>query len=853
MANATTLLTRRSMRSHLGRNIFIGLTILVGVSFVMGSFVLADSMRRTFNDLFTTANQGVDFVVRAELNTDNPRAVRDSIPLSLGDSIAAVEGVAEADPGIQRMITLLDADGEAVTSTGGPIFALSWDGNTTDDAGITIKQGRPANADDEAVIDQASFEAHGYKLDGPLQIVVDGREVDFTLVGTFGMADTKGFAGAKIVGMTFDRAQQVFDTGDQVDTIEIVLADNADPDAVEAAVTALLPERIEIITGQERADEASEQMNTIVGYVGTGLLIFAFITAFVSAFIINNVFGITIGQRLREMALLRSIGARARQLTRMIIVEALTVSVIATVLGFAAGIGVAKLLIWFFSIAGGGFPDVALRISVPGMVIGAIVGIGITLASVIVPAKRAARIPPIAALQPEIGFEAVNSARRTTLGAAVTVGGLAAITIGLLLRPGGAWGMAILSAIGALATFMGIASLSATVARPVVSVIGAPIARFFRVPGRLAVNNARRSPRRTARTASALMIGVALMGAAGVFASGLRTNFIRVLERSVNADYVVNASDQFGFSPEVAKRLAEVEGIAAVSPVRVVLASINGGDIEGIGAVDPTTVDALIDLDMTSGGWDGVTATDGVLLHRPVAERLEASLGDTLDITWQNGKAGTVTVAGIFADAGLGGEIYVSIDLLDAVLGQPPRDLSVLARLDEGIDDATIRPELDAILADFPNLQLVNSAEFQETISQQINQLLAMITGLLALSMAIAVIGIAITMALSVFERTSEIGLLRAVGMTRRQLRRAIRWESVIVSIFGGLIGIVIGLYLGAILSIAVPDEVISTITVPWSMITTVIIGSLIAGLAASVWPAYRAGRMDVLEAIATE
>lgn len=846
-------LTRRSLRVRLGRSVFIGLTIMLGVAFVAGSFVLADSLKATFDNLFTSLNQDIDLVVRRESTVDSTEAERDPVPAELVDTIAAVPGVEQVEGTLARYALMLDQDGEAIATNGAPAFGISWQGEDASVAGVELKDGRAPVGAGEVAIDKATADRVDYRVGDEISIVFDTGQREFEIVGLVGLGNADGFGGATISLLDPATAADVFDAPGEFDEIDVVVADGADPATVQAAVADALPERTEVITGQEAADEIADGINEIVDAFGTGLLVFAFVTAFVSAFIINNVFGITIGQRLRELALLRAVGASSSQVQRLVVVEGLVVSVVSTIVGIFGGLVVASGLISLFNAAGAGFPETPLQMQSRTVVVALIVGIGITLLSVLIPARRASRIPPVAAMRPDLGFGAIGASKRLAAGTITTIVGAIAFVIGLLVRPGGSLVLIVLGGGGALAVFIGISSLSATVARPVADVIGAPIRRLFKVPGQIAVDNAKRSPRRTSRTASALMIGVSLVSAAAVFAASLRDTFTETLSQTITADYIIaDNQSQLGLPPAVADQLRGVDELVAVSPVRGAFGDIEGSE-EQIAAIDPIGFPQVAELGIVAGDYDGLVDGDGAIVRSDQAGELGVGVGDTVEVVYQNNRAGELTISGVFDDASLPFQWYISLDTLEAAIDQDPRDFLVLAKLDAGLDANAVKPVLETSVTDFPQAEIQTNAEYQAQAEEQINQLLAVITGLLSMAMLIAVIGIAITLALSVFERTREIGLLRAVGMSRRQLRRSIRWEAVIVSVFGALVGIVVGLFLGIVLSIAVPDNIVGGITMPWANLVTVVIGAVLAGLLAAWWPARKGARMNVLEAIATE
>jgi putative ABC transport system permease protein len=845
-------LARKSLRARVGRSIFTGLAILAGVAFVAGSFVLADSLQKTFDDLIDGLTGDLDLQVRSELTVDELDAARDPLPIELVDDVAAVPGVAIAEPGFGRFAQMIDPDGDPVITQGAPTLGVSWnpDSNLS---GVNLKEGRAPQGLDEVAIDKATADRVGFEVGDTIRVVLSDGQEEFEIVGLVGLGNSDGFVGATTVVWDPESAAHWLDDAGTADSIEIKVADGADVATVQAAVQDTLPDRIEVVTGEQIADETKDQVGEIVSIFGTGLLVFALITALVAAFVINNIYNISISQRLRELALLRAVGANGGQIRRLVLVEALIVSAIATVLGMFGGLLVAQGLISAFNAAGGGFPETPLVFQVRTGIVAAIVGVGVSVVSVLLPALRASRIPPVAAMRPEVGFGALSLSKRLVRGFVLGGIGLAVFLFGLFVRPGtgGQWGL--LTGAGAIALLFGVTTLSAAVARPVSRTIGAPIAKMLGTAGIFARDNAARTPRRTARTASALMIGVTLITGAAVFTSSLRDSFGRILEETTSFDYIVLDDQSFQpLTPEVAARLGELPELDAVSPFRNIRGNV-GDDTATFTAVDPGAITQLANLGVTDGGFEDVTASDGVVIFDDVATERAVTVGDRIDVVWQNGNESTLTVAGIFDDNSLGANWFVSIGLLEQVSTQEPRDQFVVAKRAEGVEPDVARAAIDSALADFPQATVQSNNEFVEEQKSQIDTLLFLVTMLLTVAIAFSFLGIAITLALSVFERTREIGLLRAVGMSRRMLRRSVRGEAVIVTLFGVLIGIALGMVFGLAFSYAVPDNVINGITIPFGTIGFVLVFAIVFALIAATYPAVKASRMNVLEAIATE
>jgi putative ABC transport system permease protein len=848
MAGSTALIARKSIRARLGRTIVIALAITASVSFVVGSFVLADSLQRTFDDLFAELNEEIDLSVRSAQEFEGD-AERDPIDPSIAGQIESIDGVDVVEPTLFRYAQLIDADGDAIAPPGSPTFGVSYIGDSGLQ-GVTVKSGEPPTGPDQLAIDQASADRDGFELGDTVEYLTDTGRYSGTISAFIGLGEADSFGGAQLVALDLDTALERLTSDGTVDSIEVQLDDGADVEALQTEIAAVVPDGFEVVPGEQVAEEDSEGVGEFIGLFGTGLLVFAFVTAFVSAFIINNIFQITIGQRLRELALLRAVGASGRQVRRMITVEAFALGLVSTVLGIGGGILVARLLIAGFNAAGAGFPSTATVLAPRTFVAAALVGIGITMLSVIVPARRAANIPPVAAMRPELGFQALR-ARRLVLGAVLTVVGAALFLLGLFTAVGGTTGLIAFGGGGALLLFLGVSSLSATIATPVTKMIGWPVEKIFKTPGALARQNVARAPRRTSSSAAALMIGVALVSAAAVFASSLRATFVDTLENAITADYVI--TDQTGFqgiSPVVAESLADLPEVQAVTPVRGIGAIVDG-DEKSFGAIDADAFEQLVDPDLQEGSIAGL-GLDEILIHEDPADDLDAEVGTVLDVTYQNGTTGELTVAGIYGDSTFGNWL-IGLDTLESVSNSPARDFFVIAQMGADVSDDAAIAAMEMFGDEFPQANIQTTSEFRETQEAQINQLLIIISMLLLLAVIIAIIGISITLALGVFERTREIGLLRAVGMNRKQTRRSVRWEAVIVSTFGAIVGIVLGTFLGVVLSLAVPEDIIDQLAFSPVITVAILVGAVIAGLAAAVYPSYKASRMDVLEAIATE
>jgi putative ABC transport system permease protein len=642
----------------------------------------------------------------------------------------------------------------------------------------------------------------------------------------------------------------VFDTDGQVDSIDIAAEPGVAPRKLAARIAEILPDGVESVTATQVADDGREGVEGFMNAFRNILLGFAAIALFVSAFFINNVFSIVVGQRTRQLALLRAVGASPRQITRSVVGEALVVGALASIVGIGFGLIIAIGLQAILEAAGFGLPKQDPILAARTLVIAAVVGIGVTLIASLPPARRASAVPPVQGMREGFVPFAWSRTRRTWVGAALTATGSLLVVAGLWVAEGTVAVVGVL-ALGALAVFMGVAQLTPVVAVPVAGTLGRPIAPMFRTPGRLAHLNATRNPDRTAKTASALMIGLALVTTVFVVGTSMKQTFAESIEHSVGADYVLSTQGFIGFSPAVTQELRDLPEIEEISGVRFNQLLVEGHGREVV-AADADTAARLVDIDLQAGEFADLD-DDAIFLHQDPAGDLDVQVGDTITVEMATGGPQELTVAGIYADAAYVGNYFIDLDLFEMRYPTSDLDLLAFARIADGVDPADAREAVDRVLADQPQVKLEDRAAFQASQEEQFNSVLLVVNGLLGLALLIALLGIANTLALSVLERTREIGLLRAVGMLRRQAREMVLAESAMVAVFGATLGIAIGTAFGLAIAVAMPPSVVTTTAMPYATIALIVVIAAACGLLAGLLPARRAARLDVLRAIASE
>ena len=839
----------QGLLAHKLRLALTALAIVLGVTFISGTFVLTDTLHYTFTTLFGHINQYVDFEVRGKAafssNNGGAGSGRKPIPQSIATSVRHVHGVAYAEGSVTGFAQFVAPDGKAISNGGAPTLGFSYDPNSQL-APLRLSQGTAPTTSHDVVMDAGTAQKYHFKVGSHVRVLLRGPPQTFTVSGIVTFGSANNLAGATIAAFKLPVAQRLFGEVGRYDAIDILTSPGADKSTVQRAIAATLPKGVEVVTGQTVANEQSNDVNQSLSFFSTALLVFAFISLFVGGFTIFNTFSITVGQRTRELALLRIVGASRRQVFRSVLAEAVIVGTVASLVGLGLGVLAAVGLEALLKGFGITLPSGSLVFEGRTIIVALLVGVGVTVVSAVGPARRAVRIPPVAALADYRAEEEESSRRRIVVGSVSALLGIASLVFGLT-EP------AIeLVGLGAFAIFIGIGMLAPIVARPMASVIGRPLARLFGIAGKLGRENSMRSPRRTAQTASALMVGLALVATIAVFGASLSKSATSSVDNAISANYIITTSAQGGaggFSNSVSSAAAKVPGVTAVSTVYQGPFEIRGA-LSNLTAVSTNHLPSTVILRMESGQGASSLAAGQLLIDTNTANSKHLSVGSVVPVTFSQTGSSTLRIGGIFKPNALLGS-YVVGDRYFLAHFDNPLPVAVLLRTENGSTAAT--QAVDRGLSAYPNLKIQSRAAFEKSQQQQINQLLGLVYALLALAVLIALIGIVNTLMLSVFERTHEIGLLRAVGMKRRQLRAMIRSESVILAIFGAIIGIIVGTALGAAFAASLKQQGITDIVIPVASLVVFLILSALLGLGAASWPARRAAKMDVLTAIATD
>ena len=839
--------TIKGLLAHKLRLALTALAIVLGVTFIAGTLVLTDTLHNTFNTLFGTIYQNVDFQVRgvAQFNSTGPGGapVRNPIPESVLARVRAVPGVGVAEGEIQGYAQYIDKNGKAVTTGGAPTLGVSFDPNHELSA-LRLVSGHGPNTANQVVMDVGTAQKYGFAVGDHVRILLQGPTRTFTITGLARFGTANNLAGATLAAFNLPTAQRLMGDVGKLDAINVAVASGANKDQVQHTIAGALPQGVEVVTGQTVVNEATSQINSNLGIFSTALLVFAFIALFVGGFTILNTFSIIVGQRTRELALLRIVGASRRQVFAGVLLEAAIVGLVASLIGLGLGVAAAVGLEKLLSGLGFTLPSGSVVFAARTVIVAIVVGVGVTVVSAISPARRAVRIAPVAAVSEQQTEDEISFRRRFTWGAVITVAGVAALAAGLA-KP------AIqLVGVGAFLIFIGVARLAPAVARPMSSVIGRPLARLLGVAGKLGRENSMRSPRRTAQTASALMVGLALVSAIAVFGASLSRSVTSTIENAISANLVITSTakgQQAGFSNTVRPTAAAVPGVKATSTVYQDQFLVEDS-VQNLTGVSTATLSQTVILDMTAGSSSAL-AEGQLLIDNNTADSKHWTVGAAVPVRFALTGPTTMRIGGIFkANALVGKYLVGSGFFLTHFSNELPVALLVATN-----GSSTTESAVKQALIGYPNLKIQTKAEFEQSQQAQVNQLLTLIYALLGLAVIIALIGIVNTLVLSVFERTHEIGLLRAVGMKRRQIRAMIRSESVILAVFGAVIGIIVGTGLGIALTSALRSQGLNELAIPTPSLLIFLVLAALLGLVAASWPARRAAKLDVLAAIAAE
>ncbi len=849
--------TRKGLRAHKLRFALTALAVLLGVSFMSGTMVLTDTIEKTFDDLFADVNEGTDAYVRSRnsIDADFGPTLRERISADLVPQIEAVPGVKAAEGQVQFFAQLVDKDGDAIgdPGQGAPVFGLNWPRVKVLNP-FRLEEGsrRPETAD-EVVIDKRSADEGDFDVGDRVRILTQSAPKEYEIVGIAKFGDADSPAGASVSLYTTPEAQRITDAADQFDAIPVVGDDGVSQETLRNRMRDALDDPdIEVLTGAEIIEEDQSDIEDALSFITIPLFIFATVALLVGSFIIFNTFSIVVAQRTRELALLRALGAGQRQVTLSVIVEALVVGIVASFAGLFVGVLLSVGLKAALSGFGFDIPSSGIVVTTATIVTSVLVGTVITVLSALVPAWKGARVAPIAAIRDVESARLTRGTRRLVIGGLVFAIGTTSLLVGLF---GDVENEIYLIAIGTLMVFIGVTALGPVFAGPLSRVIGWPLPRLRGMTGTLARENAMRNPRRTSATAAALMIGVAIVGFFTVFASSLKASVNAQVYRLFEADFVISTGafggGGSGFSPELATEVAEFPEVAASSPLRFSEADIDGSD-EFLVAIDTRTVNELFDLDPREGDFTDLGEND-IAVSEKAANDNRWELGTQVPVRFANGER-PMTIGTIYGNGFREGLTDFTISLEAAALSYPEQlDSQVYVKLASGVSAAEGRRVLERVARPYANAEVQDQAEFKDEFSEQVNQVLGLVYVLLFLAVLIALIGIANTLALSVFERTRELGLLRAVGMSRRQVRSSVRWESVIIAILGTLLGLVIGVFFGWAVIEALRDEGFEKFAPQAGQLLTIVVAAGLAGVVAALFPARRAAKLDVLRAITTE
>jgi putative ABC transport system permease protein len=837
----------RNVLAHKARLLMTVLAVMLGVAFVSGTLVFTNTISDAFQKSSAKGFDQVDVAVTAEAQEDvgDRIAKTPELTQALLEQSAEVPGAASAVGVVSGFTAIADKDGKLI---GGGFQSRGGNYWGDKDPRYPLKQGSAPHGRNEIAIDSETARRAGYEVGDTVRLSIDGPVLTPKITGVFTTDDGNVAAGGSLALFDTATAQQLLGKPGTYDEIDVKAAAGTSQTALKAALDKALPAKlVETTTGEQLADDQAELISSQTSGLRQGLLVFAGIALFVGTFIIANTFTMLVAQRTKELALLRAVGASRRQVTRSVLIEAFVVGTIAGATGLLAGIGIGVGLRSLMGTLGATVPDGPLVIS-PGTVASAlVVGVVITMLAAWLPGRRAAKIPPVAAMS-SVHAQATTKSLvlRNTLGALFSAAGVAVILAATTMN--GSDGQAPMG-LGAVLLIIGVFILTPLLSRPLIAAT-APVLRVFGVSGKLARQNSVRNPRRTAATASALMIGLTLITGMTVMAGSLQTSIDKMAGSAIRADYVVVMANQATtLSPDVEKKLTATDGVTAISPLRNAPARIDG-QTEYLTGVTGSTIGEMTDLKVDDGAFE-VGGTQ-VVVDADTATSHGWKAGSAFTVTYEDGKKQQLTVAGVYE----GNEMIQGIILDNTALAphqDEPTDMQVMVKTSGGASDAT-KDRLEKALGSNPAIKVQSKQDISNDIAKMFTLMLNMLYGLLAMAVIVAVLGVINTLAMSVFERSQEIGMLRAIGLDRRSVKRMVRLESLVISLFGGVLGIGLGVFFGwaagELLGTSLPTY---ELVLPWGRMAVFLALAAAVGVLAALWPARRAARLNMLAAIKSE
>lgn len=846
-----TRVALRGIRSHLGRFLLSILAVLLGVSFVAGTFSLREMMSNTFESIVEAGTDADTYVQGVELSAGvDPMSggTNESFPLEIADVLAATGGVAGAVPDVSGPIVLVGADGTAVLSSGPPTFGMAVH---PDERALSIVGGRAPAGPREIALETSALERSGLAVGGTTSVVIAGEVREVEVVGEVGFAAP--MAGAIMVGLDPETAAAAYAPDGTTSLVAVYAEDGVSQsrlaDVVEDALAGTAADgSVEVLTGDQMRAAAAEEWTSALGFISTFLLVFAGIALFVGTFIISNTFAMVVRQRQREFAMLRAVGAAPSQVFASVLGQAAVIGVLGSVLGLGAGIGLVEVLRTVFAGMGmelsGEVPLDAFTVTVS-----IVVGTLVSIVAALLPARRAALTAPVEAMRDEVATHDRASRIRTGIGAVLLAGGIAAVATaatGVVNEGAGS-----LLGVGAAAVVVAMLALAPAIVPPVLGGLAAPLVTGARPLGALARGNVTRHPKRTATTASALMIGMALVGAASVLAASAQASVRDVVDNQSRTDLILQSAT--GDIPAaLVDEVPQAAGVDRVDALRLSDAVTVGPDAVSLIGVPAGFFTEVLEVPVDAGDASALAPGQAVA-QLSDAEARGWEVGEVLTV---EGGAGTVDVTVVaIIDSGVLGLPLVLEESDYAAVVAPEASVidTVFVAATPGADLAEVRAGITALAKPYVIVSVMDGEEFGDAVADQVNQVLVILYALLGLSIVIAVLGIVNTLALSIAERTREVGLLRAVGLGRLQLATVVTIESVLTAVFGTVLGIGVGAGLASTMTTVFADQGFTNLAVPWASLGVLLALAVVVGVVAAVWPAARAARMNVLEAIAYE